>query len=79
MPIRAKTTKLHKARKIPVLAALSAMSCRFSPKERDSSALMPTAVPPPKAIIRFCRGKARETALRASSLSLATKILSTTL
>ena len=40
---------------------------------------MPTAVPAPTAIIRFCRGNARETAFRASSLSWATKMLSTTL
>ena len=79
MPIRAKTTKLHRDRKMPVLAARSAMAWFFSPRDRDSRALMPTAVPAPKAIIRFCRGKARDTALRASSLSWATKMLSTML
>ena len=79
MPIRANTTKLHRDRKMPVLAALSTISWFFSPRERESRALMPTAVPVPKAIIRFCRGKARDTAFRASSLSWATNTLSTTL
>ena len=41
--------------------------------------MMPTPVPTATEIIRFCTGKARETAFRASSLSLATKTLSTTL
>ena len=36
-------------------------------------------VPTPTLIIRFCMGKARVTAVRASSLSWATKMLSTTL
>ena len=40
---------------------------------------MPTPVPPPTAIIRFWRGKARDTAFRASWLMRATKMLSTTL
>ena len=78
-PMRANTAKLHRARKMPVLAAWSAISWRFSPKDRESSALMPTAVPPPTAIIRFCSGKARDTAFRASWLSWATNTLSTTL
>ena len=64
---------------MPVLAARSAMAWFFSPRDRESRALMPTAVPEPKAIIRFCRGKAMDTAFRASSLSCATNTLSTTL
>ena len=40
---------------------------------------MPTVVPAQTAIIRFCRGKARETAVKAFSLSRETKMLSTTL
>ena len=55
------------------------MSCRFSPKDRDKRALMPTAVPAPTAIIRFWRGKAKLTALRAFSLMRETNTLSTTL
>ena len=31
---------------MPVLAAWSAWSCFFSPRERESRAFMPTAVPP---------------------------------
>ena len=41
--------------------------------------MIPTPVPEPRAIIRFCSGKARVTAVRASSLRRATKMLSTTL
>ena len=40
---------------------------------------MPTPVPVATAIIRFCTGKARLTALRAFSLIRETKMLSTTL
>ncbi len=51
----------------------------FSPRHRESQAFTPTPVPTPTAIIRFCQGNARDTAVRASSLRLATKIESTTL
>ena len=40
---------------------------------------MPTVVPAQTAIIRFWRGKARETAVRASSLMRETNTLSTML
>ena len=79
MPSTQKTTKEHRARKMPVLAARSAFSCSLAPRDRESRAFMPTAVPAHTAIIRFCRGKARETAVRAFSLSRETKMLSTML
>ena len=77
--MRQNTAKEQKARKIPVLAAWSALSCSLAPRERESRAFIPTVVPAQTAIIRFCRGKARETAVRAFSLSRATKMLSTML
>ena len=40
---------------------------------------MPTAVPEPKAIIRFCSGNASDTAFNAFSLMRETNTLSTTL
>ena len=40
---------------------------------------MPTPVPVATAIIRFCAGNARDTAVRAFSLNCATNILSTML
>ena len=40
----------------------------FSPRFRESKALMPTPVPVATAIIRFCMGYARETAVNAASL-----------
>ena len=79
MPISANTTKLHRYKKMPVLAARSAISCFFSPRDRDSRAFMPTPVPLATAIISVCSGNARDTAFMASWLSLATKTLSTTL
>ena len=51
----------------------------FSPRLLESRALTPTPVPMPTANIRFCSEKARETAVRAFSLTRATKIESTTL
>ena len=71
-PTRKNTRKFRKVRNRPVFAAASDRSNFLSPRERDSSALMPTPVPDPRAIIRFCRGKAMETAVRASSLNRAT-------
>ena len=78
-PMTAKSTKLQRLRKMPTLAAWSAFSCRFSPRDRETRAFMPTPVPPAMAIIRVCRGKARDTAFMASWLSMATNTLSTTL
>ena len=79
IPIRANIAKLQNERKIAVLAALSDLSNLFSPSDFESRAFTPTPVPEATAIIRFCRGNASVTAVRASSLSLATKMLSTIL
>ena len=79
MPMSANTTALHRDKKMPAPAARSAISCFFSPRERDSRALMPTAVPAPTAIIRLWSGKARLTAFKAFSLMRETNTLSTTL
>ena len=62
-----------------MFAAASARSNFFSPRDLESKALIPTPVPAAKEIRAFCIGKARVTAVRASSESLATNILSTTL
>ena len=51
----------------------------FSPRLRLKRALTPTPVPVETAIIRFCTGKARPTALKAFSLMRATKKPSTIL
>ena len=64
---------------IPCTAILSASSCLPSPNALESSALVPTPTPPATPIIRFCIGNAIETAVSASSLILATNILSTIL
>ena len=74
-----KARLLKHARNRPLTAALSALSKFFSPRLRDSRALIPTPVPEATAIIRFCTGNARDTAARAFSPSRDTKILSTTL
>ena len=78
-PIIRKASALKKASRTPVFAAESDFSNFFSPKARDSMALIPTPVPAPTEIIRFCSGKAIVTAVRAFSDSIATKIESTTL
>ena len=78
-PNTQKIAKLQNIRKMDVLAARSTRSCRFAPKALDSSAFVPTAVPLPKAIMRFCSGKASEMALSAFSFSCETYTLSTTL
>ena len=72
-PSATKARQLNAARKMPFTAARLALSWFFSPRLRDSRALMPTPVPTLTAIIRFCTGKARETAFSASSLSWDTK------
>ncbi|GFI66365.1 hypothetical protein IMSAG185_01981 [Lachnospiraceae bacterium] len=51
----------------------------FSPNVLDKKALMPTPVPTATAIIRLWIGNARDTARRAYSLILDTKMLSTML
>ena len=78
-PSTAKTSALTRARKIPFLAMVFACSNFFSPRLLESRALIPTPVPVATAIIRFCTGKARETAVSASSFNCATNILSTIL
>ena len=78
-PKTKKARKPKKKRKMPFTAAWLAPLKFFSPKLRDKSALTPTPVPTETAIIRFCTGKASETAVKASSLIRATKMLSTTL
>jgi hypothetical protein len=45
----------------------------------DKSALTPTPVPTPTAIIKICTGNTREVEVKAASLIFATKILSTML
>ena len=71
--------KLTMERKIPFRAVSCAAFIFFSPRLRDSRAFTPTLVPTAMAIIRFCRGNASDTAVRAFSLICATKILSMTL
>ena len=78
-PSSANTIQLMIPRNRPFLAASLAPSKFFSPRLRDSSALMPTPVPAATAIISVWMGKARETAVSASSLSCATNMLSTIL
>ena len=78
-PMTANTRKLRALRNSPFIAVRSALAWLPSPRLLDSRALMPTPVPTATAIIRFCTGKASDTAFSASSLSCATKTLSTTL
>ena len=47
------------------MATLFACSNFFSPKDLESRAFIPTPVPTPTAIIKFCTGKASDTAVRA--------------
>ena len=66
-------------RRRPLFAASSARSNRFSPSDLDKSALIPTPVPDPTAIIMLCSGNASVTAVSACSLICETKMLSTIL
>ena len=79
MPKSAKAAALSTIRNTPFVAVRLASSKFFSPSLRERMALTPTAVPTEMAIIIACTGKARETAVRASSLTRMTKMLSTTL
>ena len=79
IPKARNTTKFMIVSSIPVLAAASDLSYFFSPSDLDNNELIPTPVPDARAIIRFCIGNASVTAVRAFSLILATKMLSTTL
>ena len=79
MPNKAKAREPITARKMPFWAAFWASFWLCSPRERESRALTPTQVPEETAIIRLWIGKARDTALRAYSLTLDTKMLSTIL
>ena len=56
IPSSTKMIKLKIVSRMPILAALSARSNCFSPKDLDSSAFMPTPVPEPTAIIIICSG-----------------------
>ena len=73
------TTKLHSDRKMPFSAVALARRWFFSPRLLLSMAFTPTPVPTPTAIIIFCREKAKDTAVRASSLTQDTNTESTTL
>ncbi len=63
----------------PVVAINVVSSFLLAPMAWESTALIPTLVPTETAIIKSCTGKAREVAVRASSESRATKMLSTML
>ena len=78
-PKTAKARKLMKARNRAWMATRLAFWKFFSPRLLERVALMPTPVPVATAIIRFCAGKARDTAVRAFSLIWATNMLSTML
>ena len=56
----------------PWVAAALASFSRRSPRRREISEFKPTPVPTLTAIIRFCTGKARETAVSACSPICAT-------
>ena len=73
------TKKLHADKKMPFSAVALARFWFFSPRLLLSMALTPTPVPTPTAIIIFCREKAKDTAVRASSLTQDTNTESTTL
>ena len=79
LPKIAKNRKLRMANRMALVAMIFARSCFCSPNVLDSIELTPTPVPTATAIIRFCRGKARLTAVNAFSLIWATNIESTTL
>lgn len=66
-------------RRMEFIAVLEALLKFFSPSDFESIALVPTPVPAPTAITKFCSGNAIVTALNAFSPSCATKIESTTL
>jgi len=78
-PMTRNTTKLHSERKMPFFAVALARLWFFSPRLLDSMAFTPTPVPTPTAIITFCSEKARDTAVRALSLTWDTNTESTTL
>ena len=75
----AEITKPTTARKMPLMAILSARLPSPAPSARPSRALTPTAVPVARPIIRFWAGKASVTAVRACSLTCETNTLSTIL
>lgn len=75
----AKTSQLQRESRMPFSAAAFASSKRRSPSLRESSELMPMPVPMPTAMMRFCTGKASDTAVSAFSPICATKMLSTML
>ena len=78
-PRTANKIQVITARVIPFPAAFVAVSVSFSPSFLERYDAIPTPVPTPKAISRFWRGKARETAVRAVSETRATNMESTML
>ena len=78
-PAAANTSQVASVMNTPFSATFSAPARSFWPRRRDKRALMPVAVPTATATIRFCTGNTRFTLASAFSLSMATKMLSTTL
>ena len=67
------TSALSTDSSTPFSAERLAVCWSLAPRLRESRALTPTPVPTATEIIRFWKGKAMPTAVRASSLTLATK------
>ena len=78
-PTSMKAAMTSSSMKMPLTALLLTFSKFFWPRERERKALMPTARPTAKEIIRVWMGKARLTAVRAFSLIIDTKMESTML
>ena len=72
-PITANSAAQSANSTMPVFATRSAMSCRFSPSEREISALTPSPVPAPRPIISDWSGNANDSALNASCETRETK------
>ena len=68
-----KITSLDGKKEVPVSYTHLASSSRPSPRRRLIRELRPTPVPMATAISRFCTGNTSDTAVSASSLTLATK------
>ena len=78
-PRTANTAQVIEAMEMPFPATFVALSSSLSPSFLERKDAMPTPVPTPKAIRRFCRGNARDTAVSAVSERRATNIESTML
>ena len=70
------TIAWHIARKSPMVAAVWAFLTSFAPIQIAITALIPIPKPMLTALIKFCTGKTKESAVIASSLIFATKKLS---